>query len=64
MLSKENAYFLELKRIGHEYEEARAERKARSACRGKHSDVFGKALISEKLACKEGEHYRLKRKRD
>ena len=29
MLNKENAYFLELKRIGHEYEEARAERKAR-----------------------------------
>ena len=29
MLSKENAYFLNLKRLGHEYEEARAERKAR-----------------------------------
>ena len=29
MLSKENAYFLELKRAGHEYEEARAERRAR-----------------------------------
>ena len=29
MLSKENAYFLDLKRIGHEYEEARAERRAR-----------------------------------
>ena len=29
MLSKENAYFLNLKRLGHEYEAARAERKAR-----------------------------------
>ena len=29
MLNKENAYFLNLKRLGHEYEEARAERRAR-----------------------------------
>ena len=29
MLSKDNAYFLNLKRVGHEYEEARAERQAR-----------------------------------
>ena len=29
MLSKENAYFLNLKRLGHEYEAARAERRAR-----------------------------------
>ncbi len=29
MLDKENAYFLNLKRIGHEYEEARVERKNR-----------------------------------
>ena len=29
MLDKENAFFLEMKRIGHEYEEARAERQAR-----------------------------------
>ena len=29
MLNKENAYFLNPKRLGHEYEEARAERRAR-----------------------------------